>query len=89
MLPNIVTVSIKSTNLGSQKETFVVAVGGKGGTAFPPNAQVSLEPGKSATSMLLWVALRKGTYTLTGAASVVQGETNTANNSATTTVTIR
>lgn len=88
-LPNIVTVSIKSTNLGSQKETFVVAVGGNGGTAFPPNAQVSLEPGKSATSMLLWVALRKGTYTLTGAASVVQGETNTANNSATTTVTIR
>lgn len=91
LLPTLFSVAIRTQNAGNQQETFTVSLEGAGGIPLITKPSVTLAAGASGTTTGLWLALpgRKGTFTLTARASAVSGEANTANNTATTTVTVR
>lgn len=90
-VPSLFSVTIRTQNSGAQQETFAISLEGAGGLPWITKPSVTLAAGASGTTTGLWIALpgAKGTFTLTARASAVSGETNTLNNSATTTVTIR
>ncbi|MEY4668394.1 MAG: hypothetical protein RL518_1093 [Pseudomonadota bacterium] len=83
------TVSITVANQGSQAETFTVSLSATAG-AVGASRSVTLAAGASQTLGISWSApSTRGTYTLTGNASVVSGETDTADNARSRTITVR
>jgi subtilisin family serine protease len=75
------TVSIAVANQGSQTSTFTVSLGATGGVVGSTRV-VTLDPGRSQTVGISWISPSvRGTYTLTGQASVISGESDTVDNS--------
>jgi subtilisin family serine protease len=84
-----ISVSISFANQGNQPETFAVSLAASGGAPGAPRT-VTLNPDFSATVSISWRPPSvRGTYTLIGSAAVVSGETDTADNSRSTTVSAR
>ncbi len=82
-------VSIAVANQGNQAETFAVSLRASGGTVGAPRT-ITLNPGARATVTIAWRAPSvRRTYTLTCEAAVVSGETDTADNSRTVTISVR
>lgn len=83
------TVSIGVTNQGNQTATFTVTLEATGGLVGAPQS-VTLAAGGSRLVGISWLApLVRGTYSLRGRASVVAGETDTADNVALRTLSVR
>ncbi len=83
------TVSIAVANQGNQSETFTVSISATAGVSGAPRS-VTLAAGASATVGITWTApSTRGTYTLTGSASVVTGETDTADNARSRSISVR
>lgn len=84
-----VQVSISMSNQGNQTETFTVSLSATGGSVGPAQS-LTLAPNGSATAKIPWTApYAAGTFTLTGRASVLSGETDTADNTASTTIKVK
>ena len=82
-------VSIAVANQGNMSESFTVSLAVSGGSVGAP-VSVTLPGGGSTTVSINWSApSARGTYTLTGTASVVPGESDTRDNSSTRSVNVR
>lgn len=83
------TVSIAIANEGNQTETFAVSLSATGGIAGASRS-VTLAAGASTTVGITWTApSTRGTYTLTGQASVVSGEIDITDNSRSRSISVR
>jgi len=82
------TVSVKVQNAGSQAESFTVSLADSGTATISGSVAINLAAGATQTLVFNWTPTATGTHILTGTASIVSGETNTANNTAQTTVTV-
>jgi subtilase family serine protease len=83
------TVSIVVTNEGNQSATFTVSLSATGGTVGASQL-ITLAAGAAQTVGISWTAPNtRSTYTLTGSASLVSGETDTADNVRSRTITVR
>lgn len=83
------TVSIVVTNEGNQPATFTVSLSATGGTVGASRT-ITLAAGAAQTVGITWSApSTRSTYTLTGSASVVSGETDTADNARSRSITVR
>jgi len=84
-----VLISIGVANQGNQTETFNVSLAVSAGTAGPAKS-VTLAAGASSSQSISWTLPNsRGTYSATGSASIVPGETDTADNSKTGTLSVR
>jgi hypothetical protein len=81
MKGGIVHINVTSGNLGSLPETFNVTV--YANSTVLSSVPVTLLPGENQTLYFLWntTNVAPGLYYISASASVVPGETNTANNS--------
>ena len=83
------TVSIVVTNEENQAATFSVSLSATAGTVGAAQT-ISLAAGAAQTVGIAWNAQSvRGTYTLTGSASVLSGETDTADNARARSITVR
>lgn len=83
------TVSIVVTNEENQAATFSVSLSATAGTVGASQT-ISLAAGAAQTVGIAWNAPSvRGTYTLTGSASVLSGETDTADNARARSITVR
>jgi len=77
------------SNQGNQTETFTVSLSATGGSVGPAQS-LTLAPNGSATAKIPWTApYAAGTFTLTGRALVLSGETDTADNTSSTTIKVK
>lgn len=86
-----VTVSVNVSNLGGITETFNVTLASNRDGTIQTLSSGPLAAGNSTTLNFTWTtttATSLGLHTLTATAATVPGETNTANNSASTTTTV-
>lgn len=86
----LVSINVQVTNQGNQPETFGVTVTDSTDAASIGVQNTSLGPGSSTTLSFSWSTASSSlnTHTIKAAASVVTGETDTADNTKTTLVTI-
>jgi CSLREA domain-containing protein len=90
-LGSTTSVEVTAANPGTFDETFSVSLEASGGGVGGSPQPVTLAPGSSTTVSFTWdtTGLSPAEYALTATASVVPGETNTADNSSSTAVTVR
>ena len=84
-----VTVNVAVQNQGTTSETFQVSLSASGGSVGSAKT-VTVAAGGSASVPITWTAPNaRGTFSITGRAAVVTGETDTADNARTTTTSVR
>jgi len=83
-----VQVEVGVANLGTQAESFTVMLSSDVEGAIGSQEVSALSAGASTTLSFSWTPSQAGAQTLTATASTVPGETNTANNSKTASVTV-
>ena len=82
------SVSVGVANQGTQSETFTVSLSDSLAATINNSQTVTLAAGASNTLTFSWQPTVTGSHVLTATAGPVGGETNTANNSKSTTVTV-